>query len=76
VPNSAIAFTRPQAPENADDSKLKDAERLGEILIAKTATATKRPLDEIRTLFSRDTFLSAEEVLALGIVDRVAGVRS
>jgi ATP-dependent Clp protease, protease subunit len=76
VRNSAIAFTLPQPPENADDAKLKDAERLGKILIAKTATATKRPLEEIRTLFSQDSVLTAEEAVGLGIVDRVVGVRA
>jgi len=69
--NSTITFTIPRAPDDADEQKTKDPVRLGEILITKTASATKRPVDEIRKLFRDATPLSSKEALAFRIIDRV-----
>lgn len=72
--NSTFTFTLPEAPDDADLEKKKEAERLGEILIAKTAAATKRSTGEIRHYFHNGTSFSAENAVASGIVDRVTRV--
>lgn len=73
--NAIITFTLPLAPADGDEQKQKDAIRLGEILISKTATATRRPIAEIRQLFEEATDLSASDALATGILDAIVPPR-
>lgn len=73
--NSKITFTLPRAPDDADEKKKKEAVRLGEILIAKTAAAAKRPVEEIRKLFEQGATLSPSDAVAAGIIDGVAAAR-
>jgi ATP-dependent Clp protease, protease subunit len=70
--NSIITFTLPRAPDGADEQKKKDAVRLGEILIAKTAKAAGRPVAEIRKIFEQGTELSAPDAVVAGVIDGIA----
>lgn len=75
LPNSRIMIHQPTGGFNgqASDAEIhtKEMVRLKGVLNSILAEQTDQPLEKIAELTERDTFLTAEEALELGIIDMI-----
>lgn len=78
APNAYYMIHHPRVGGSNQTSaeKARDAEELAKLegkLIAAYAKRTGRSDDEIRELMQRETYFDAEESVAIGLADRIAG---